>query len=437
MGDERSTHSTPRAAPVAGLPIDALLERTEDVARRWAISLVLLRPLDGLGDVPLEELAHEAPALCEQAFRSLESDAELDRLTGTGTAAGRADAAPARRLAAIAGAPDAADTVEAAEALRGALWETLLEELRWPTFEQSHARRVADVSDRLAYVCARTLAAALTTPPVSAGGPEEPRTPGAQATAPAAARAEREVPPTRRAVIVDERDDMPSPPPRRPEQRVDMPSPPPRPVDQRAETHSPPPRPVEEREHGPSRPPRGGAEIEIRDERGEVGPAAWIGSIGRQLERFTRDDVPFAVLLVELRDGERLRRDAPPEDVSRLADQLEHALASELRRSVAARPSPGGGDGAPPASGSLTRERAGRYWLLAPSTDRAGARILAGRLIEAARRLAGDRGSLLELAVGTAVCPEDGREAATLAAHADVELYAARSSTGRPPASVD
>jgi hypothetical protein len=30
--------------------------------------------------------------------------------------------------------------------------------------------------------------------------------------------------------------------------------------------------------------------------------------------------------------------------------------------------------------------------------------------------------------VGTAVCPDDGREPAALAAHADVGLYAARSS---------
>jgi predicted signal transduction protein with EAL and GGDEF domain len=32
----------------------------------------------------------------------------------------------------------------------------------------------------------------------------------------------------------------------------------------------------------------------------------------------------------------------------------------------------------------------------------------------------------VELALGAAVCPDDGRDAATLAAHADIELYAAR-----------
>jgi predicted signal transduction protein with EAL and GGDEF domain len=51
------------------------------------------------------------------------------------------------------------------------------------------------------------------------------------------------------------------------------------------------------------------------------------------------------------------------------------------------------------------------------------------------------RGAPLELAVGSAVCPDDGREAPALAAHADVGLYAARSAarTGlaRRAASVD
>jgi GGDEF domain-containing protein len=251
------------------------------------------------------------------------------------------------------------------------------------------------VSDRLAYICATTLAAALT-----AGAPAPEAAAGDSGAAgadtePDAVRVQREPAAARRAVIVDEREDASGAPRRRP------------------------------------------AQIEIRDQRGDVGPSAWIGSIGRQLERFKRDGRPFAVLLVELRDSDRMRSDSRLEEVSRLADQLEHALASELRRSAAR----AGADGFDPrgeqASGSLTRERPGRYWLLSPDTDRIGARVLAERLADALRRLAGDRGASLDVAVGAAVCPEDGREAAALAAHADVELYAARTPAGRPPASVD
>jgi GGDEF domain-containing protein len=376
-----------------------MLSRAEELARRWAVALVLARPLERLGDVPLEDLAREAPALCAQLVRALESDAELELLIGGRSPAGREENAPALRLAAMSGASDAAALVEAVEALRGVLWEALLEELRWPVLEQSHARRVADTSDRLAYVCASALAAALgaDTPQPDADDDTEP---SFAEVKPPPDPPERKEAAERRVVIVDEREQVPASPRRTP------------------------------------------AEIEIRDERGEVGPAAWIGSIGRQLERFRRDGQPFAVLLVELGDVQRLRRDDGPEETSPLLEQLEQALASELRNAATPPPPNDGPEpGREPWSGSFTRERPGRYWLLAPATDRRGARGVAERLIAAVRGLARPRGVLLEVAIGTANCPEDGREAAALAAHADVELYAARASArsaaARPSASVD
>jgi len=81
------------------------------------------------------------------------------------------------------------------------------------------------------------------------------------------------------------------------------------------------------------------------------------------------------------------------------------------------------------------RESPGRYWLLVSKTNRAGARALAERLMYAAQ--GGQREQQLELAVGTAVCPEDGRDAPALAAHADLDLYAARSLKGRRGGWVD
>jgi GGDEF domain-containing protein len=386
MSDEPHMRHAPRAAPVAGLPLESMLLRGEELARRWAISLVLARPLEGLADVPLEDLARDAPALCAQCVRALESDEELDRLTGA-SKDGREGSSPVSRLAVIAGAGDASALVEAVEALRGVLWGALLEELRWPMFEQTHAHRVADVSDRLAHVCASALAAALrvrAVEPDFAGRGAAVEPPGAE---PGSDRQERGPAGASAAVIVDERDEPPAVPRRAPE------------------------------------------EIEIRDERAEVGPAAWIGSIGRQLERFRQDGSSFAVLLVELPDIERLRRDLAPGELSELADQVERVLASELRHALRrGAPAGGGGAGEGPWSGSLTREGPGRYWLLAPHTDRTGASAMAERLTSAALTLARDRGAHLEIAIGTAVCPEDGREAAALAAHADLELYAARAS---------
>ncbi len=156
-------------------------------------------------------------------------------------------------------------------------------------------------------------------------------------------------------------------------------------------------------------------EIEIRDERAEA-PTAWIASIGRLLERYARDKAPFAVLLVELADVERLRHAELPGEVSRLTSLVEAALSAELR----------------PAD-SLTRESPGRYWLLAPETDPSGVTVLAERMASAVRAAASHHGVPLEVAVGIAVCPVDGSQAAALAAQAEIALYAARAS-GKPVA---
>jgi len=158
-------------------------------------------------------------------------------------------------------------------------------------------------------------------------------------------------------------------------------------------------------------------EIEIRDVRGTEGPAAWIGSIGGQLEQFERDHVSFAVLLVELVDRERLARGAGA------LDRLEREISGALG-----------------ARGSLTRERPGRYWLVMPATDRGAARQLAERLGGAVSTGSADLAARLEVAVGIAVCPDDGRQASTIAAHADVDLYADRSAVraaGRRASTVD
>src|ERR1700691_622252 len=137
--------------------------------------------------------------------------------------------------------------------------------------------------------------------------------------------------------------------------------------------------------------PRESPEIAIRDERGEPAPSAWIASIARLLERYARDRTPFAVLLVELADVDRLRHAELPGEGSRLTGLVVAALSAELR----------------PAD-SLTRESPGRYWLLAPETDSGAAAALAERLAAAVRGAASHRGTSLQVAGGIAVCPVDG-----------------------------
>ncbi len=431
MAERTSTSPSPRARAVADLPCDAVLARADELARRWASALILARPLEAIGQLPLQELARDAPILCAQVLRAVQSDVELERLSGRGAPTGREQSAAARRLAAITGAQDPAALVDAVEALRGVLWEALIAQLTEPS-----ARQVGDIADRLSHVCAVALVTALETSAPPAAAERAAGAPAAPAVVDVAAPVTRESPrapsPAGEAVIVDDhpRESAAAGAPRegaaagegaaegaphegspreRPLSWDESPPIPPRASQARLGSLSwdEPPATV-------SGAPQ--AEIEIRDERGEEGPAAWIGSIGAQLERFERDALPFAVLLVELVDIERLRRRESPEELLRLAERMEHALAAEV--------------GASP--GSLTRERPGRCWLLAPGTDRAGAERLAERLVRAVAAGASHRGTAVAVAVGTALCPEDGTEAAALAAHADVGLYAARSAARAP-----
>jgi GGDEF domain-containing protein len=263
-----------------------------------------------------------------------------------------------------------ARAARAARALSETLWEALHEELSDPA-----QGRVAELSERLADVSA-TVALLARVGPDSPAVPEsappvEPEPPTARA-AHEEAPLRQESPPVREsssmAVIVDELSPLQAP------------------------------------------------EIEIRDERGEQAPTAWIASIARLLERYARDRVPFAVLLVELADVERLRHAELPGEVSRLTGLVEAAVSGELG----------------PAD-SLTRESPGRYWLLAPETDSDAARALVERLSGAVRSAASHRGVPLEVAIGIAMCPLDGSQAVALAAHAEIALYAAQAS-GRPVA---
>jgi hypothetical protein len=405
MDDNSSAYRAPGARPVTGLPLDILLGRAGELARRWAIALIRSRSLDNIGGIPLEELAREAPALFSQALRAMQSDAELNRLTGSDTGGGDG-AAAASGLAAMAGAHDASTAIEAVEALRGVLWEAMLDELRDPP-----ARLVADIADRLGYVCARALRATLAT--TSAGRVFSPLRAEARGTddmAPAdvdgrAGHRAGGHAPLIDAVIVDERADgessaaEPIAPPRHTRREAD-------------DVHLPAAeRPLSWDESPPVPPAGRAAAIQIRDERAEQGPAAWIGSIGRQLAQFAQDGRSFAVLLVEMSDMDGIRRSESPTELARLDGLAEETLAREVRTR---------------GSGSLTRECPGRYWLLAPDTDRAGAELFAQRVRQSVASSVSYRQAPLDVMVGAAVCPEDGEEGSALAAQADVELYAAR-----------
>ncbi|HTA05160.1 MAG TPA: hypothetical protein VK774_02255 [Solirubrobacteraceae bacterium] len=160
MIDERPGSPTARARPVADAPADALAARGGELAQRWAIALILARPPGEMATVPLEEIAHVAPELCASIASALRSEDELARLvedsgdSHPGVRYGPAGA-PAG-LSLLADRWGAANAVLHIEVLRGVFWEAALEELRDPS-----PRLLADLSDRLAFVCATVLASAL------------------------------------------------------------------------------------------------------------------------------------------------------------------------------------------------------------------------------------------------------------------------------------
>jgi GGDEF domain-containing protein len=273
-----------------------------------------------------------------------------------------------------------ARAARAAQTLSETLWETLQEELGNP-----RSQRVTELSEQLGALAA-TVASLARVEDREREAPAAPVQPE-----PRAARVTDEDFSTRQSSVS---------PPWEPPAPQELPS-------RELRSQEPPSPAVLVDELVPERPAR--PEIEIRDARGEDGPTTWIDSIGRRLERYRRDGSPFAVLLVEIVDIERLRHAEPAGEASRLTSLLEDVLARGLR----------------PAD-SLTRESPGRYWLLAPQTDEAGAQVLAERIARSVRASASHRGTPLEVAVGIAVCPDHGVQASELAAHADVALYAAR-----------
>jgi GGDEF domain-containing protein len=376
-----------RVRPVADAPVAVLVAAAQHLAKRWLMALIAAAPLERASRLPMDALAREAPALCAQAVRALASDRELERLIPGGDLFGLA-----RRAGLLAAADDPGSSVAAVEALRAVLWVALLEELRDPTTAQ-----VGELSSRLAHVCAAiaTAAASVESGSVGAAGPVGAAScssdvPGAGAgpfssSAPAASgvRVASDAPCASAETLA------PDPP-----YAWDAPHP-----------QAPSPEVALAAVAPPSA---------WRDDLDGVpaeGPAAWISSIGRRLERYADDGRPFAVLLIEVADVERLRHAESGDELARLVGEVERALSGELR----------------PAD-VLTREAVGRYWLVTPETDRPGSKTLAERLARAVSAAASHRGVPLQVAIGASVCPDDGLQPAALAAHADMGVYAARAS---------
>jgi hypothetical protein len=161
-----------RARPVADAPVDALVAQADELARRWALALIATRPLEEIAELPLGDLARSGPALCAALVRALASGEALDRLAG-GTA-----------VTPVVGTRSAGELVADIDTLRSILWDATLQQLHDPP-----VRLVADLADRLSYVCAIAIAAILDEPAEAAGAPAPARAAAAPPREPARAYA--------------------------------------------------------------------------------------------------------------------------------------------------------------------------------------------------------------------------------------------------------
>jgi GGDEF domain-containing protein len=135
----------------------------------------------------------------------------------------------------------------------------------------------------------------------------------------------------------------------------------------------------------------------------------WATAVVRRMERLVAEGVPSALLAVDVDDAERLLAADLHGAAREALDRAERALRDELRPGDAA-----------------VRERDGRLWIVAGATDLEGARALARRLVHATGTLPALDGAPLRVSIGIAVSPEDGTDAASLVAHADEGVFAAR-----------
>jgi GGDEF domain-containing protein len=423
-------HHGRRPRPVADAPaVDAAV-----VAKAWLLALVADAPLAAAGAVPAAELARGGPALCSGVLAALASDAELERLV---VGAGRAPVGAS--VARLTGARTPGALAAAVEALRASTWRALRAELRDPLPEL-----VADLADRLAYVCARVaevslsggasldaagrsggpLAEALSSSAPSGGAPPVQGirafmpSPGGHAgerddAAGVDPRAGgRFAPPSAAA------DEQPLAPPPAGVQIVDLP---PAlkhfdPLTSLAEElAAAPPTGVtgapSDAMYAPARDAPTVTRLRRVDTSWEdVADAAppWLAAISRRVERREHDGRPFAVFVVEVDDLDRLLASESGREVALALETAERSLTAELA----------------PAD-LVVRERLGRWWLTSPDRDPAGARDL-GTRVAAAIAHAELGGAPLSASIGVAVCPDDAESLDALAGRADEGMFAAR-----------
>jgi GGDEF domain-containing protein len=267
---------------VADAPIDALLPRSEDLAKGWLLALLEQAPLDDAPAILATDLTRDGPRVCDAVLRALADDTDLRRLEPGGVLTPLA-----ARAGELAGAAAPAAVSRAVDALIGVIWAAVRDELRG-----ADGDLVAALTERLALIGELVRSAALERPVSAPGSPAPP--PVSPAPAP---------PP-------------PEPPPVAPPPPVatTRPSPPPAPAEPRAASP-----PAQRAWPGLSDPPTL-----------DPSRALWVSALEDEIVRSA--GAPLSLLLAELEDAERVSAVEPQATARATFTRFAGAVRSAVRR---------------------------------------------------------------------------------------------------------
>jgi GGDEF domain-containing protein len=359
-----------RARPVVDLPLDALLERREDLTKAWLLALIEAAPLEQAEAILAAGLVRDGPRLCEGILLALMDDPEL-RALDRGGQIGRL----VFQAGELAGATDVEGASRAIDALGAVIWAGVLQVLRDPDADQ-----MIRLAERLAAVLGEVRVAAIRR---YSSAPARPA----------------QVPPTfpvRPVAPCPPEEQTPPEEPAPPAERTPPPATPAAPVAAAG------PGAGSNRTSGGD--PTGPPPEPVRDE-------LWVRALDEEIVRSQHAGMSLALLLVELEEAERMRSVESGGALGTSFGRFAQAMRSTLRR-----------------RDILACETDTRAWIVAKDTMRPGAQALGGRIAGAVQAAEPWRGAPLTVSVGVAVLGEDGRDRDALMGAAEQDRFAASAS---------
>ena len=347
--------------------VEALLVRSNELAKGWLLALVEDAPLESAAAIMAGDVARDGPRICDAVVRAIYDEADLRRIEAGGVLEPLVS-----RAGELAGVRTSEDAAHAVEALRTVIWSALRTELA-----PIDSDLLADAGERLSLVAELVRAAVLRRGAErETGGAPRPHVPPLRVAS--ESRSEKGATPGNEGTggpVGVERDGG-----RGFENGEVM----------EAEEAS-----------------RGVGDAMGRD----VGGALWIGALRDEIVRAARAQLPLSLLLVELDEAERLLAAGPGTDASATFGRFAQAVRTALRhRDV------------------LACETESRAWIIARDTGRPGAQALGSRIVTAVPSGEYWSGAPLTVSVGLAVLGEDGHNAAALIDAAEQMRFAAEAS---------